>query len=40
MQMNGYAHAKSIIIKFIMLSARSDSLQEGKFSGNFELILE
>lgn len=40
MRMNGNAHTKSFIVKFIMLSSWSDSLQEGKFSDNFGLILE
>lgn len=40
MQMSGNTHTKSIIIKFILFPAWSDSLWEGQFSDNFELILE
>lgn len=40
MQMNSNTNIESIIIKFIMFPAWSDSLGEGKFLGNLELILE
>lgn len=40
MQMDSNTNIESILIKFIMFPAWSDSLWEGKFSGNPELILE